>query len=228
MENPESITPAPLIYKPEESHEERNYELTLNNDSYLLTMQTKPDEQIKFKVRQINNISFNYYENTFEYEKIAKILLLAKNYYDNINKVFKFYDTAINKNKVSLSFGKEKKIMKLTLKKMMDFDEVECNLELLEKTITNEEMIKILFNEIKEMKINNNNNLMNKNKINVINNDENENSEIIKKLIKKNEELEKKINSIIDENIILKNDISELQNSLNELKQKNEDINFKI
>ena len=223
MDSPESITPAPIILKQEPDMEERNYELTLDNDTFLLTMIALPDEEINFKVRQVNNISFFFFENTFGYEKIAKILLLEKNYYDNINKVFKFYDTAVKKYKVTLSWGKEKKIMKLTLKKMMDFDEVECNLELFQKTITNEAMIKILFNEIKEMKLNNNNNLMNNNKINVINKDENENSEMIKKLIKKNEELEKKINSIIDENIILKNSISELQNSINELKQKNEE-----
>ena len=200
---------------------ERNYELTLNNDTYLLTMITISEDQINFKIRQTNNISFYFYENTYNYSEISKILLLEKNYYDCMNKVFKFYDTAINKNKVSLSHGKRGNSMTLTLKKQMDFDEVECNLDLFEKTITNEAMIKILFNEIKEMKLNNSK-INNKDNI-IINNEENENSKMIKKLIKKNEELEKKINSIIDENIILKNNISELENSINELKQKYEE-----
>ena len=210
---------------------ERNYELTLNNDTYLLTMITIPEDQINFKIRQTNNISFYFYENTYKYSEISKILLLEKNYYDCINKVFKLYDTAINKNKVSLSHGKKGNSMTLTLKKPMDFDEVECDLDLFEKTITNEAMIKILFNEIKEMKLNNNkinnkdNIMKNENNVNKnnINNEENENSKMIQKLIKKNEELEKKINSIIDENIILKNNISELENSINELKQKYEE-----
>ena len=231
MESQDTVKPAQISYK-EEEQLERNYELTLDNDTYLLTMTTMPEDKINYKIRQTNNICFYFYENTFKYAEIAKILLLEKNYYDCINKVFKFYDTAINKNKVSLSHGEKGNTLTLSLKKQMDFDEVECRLDLFEKTITNESMLRILFNEIREMKlnnskINNNNDLIKNensiNEINAINDKENEYSEMIKKLIKKNEELERKINSIIDENIILKNSISELQNAMNELKQKNEE-----
>ena len=235
MDYQETVTPAPLVDKPELQNFEQmqnNYQLGFNNDTYLLTIKTISFEKILFDLRQINNISFYYYEKIYEYEEITKILLLEKNYYDNINKIFKFIDTAIKRNFVSLTQDKLKKIMILSLKKVMDFDEVKCCLDLIEKKITNEEMITILFNEIKQMKLNK------KKEINIsnINNNDN-NNEIIQELIKKNEELEKKMNSIIDENIQLKNSISELKNIINEIKDKNikneikeeyieEDINF--
>ena len=231
MDYQETVTPAPLVDKPELENMQNNYQLDFNNDTYLLTIKTISSEKILFNLRQINNISFYYYEKIYEYEEITKILLLEKNYYDNINKIFKFLDTAIKRNIVSLTQDKLKKIMILSLKKVMDFDEVECCLNLIENKITNEEMITILFNEIKQMKLNKNE----INTSNIINNDNN--NEIIQQLIKKNEELEKKMNSIIDENIQLKNSITELKKILNEIKGKNikeekevyieENINFK-
>ena len=224
MDNQESITPAPAI-KPEEKNNnkqmENSYELSLNDDIYLLIMKIIPDNKIHFKIRQINNLSFFYYEREYKYEEITKIFFLENNYYDSINKIFKFYDIAITRKKVNLSLNKEKNTIVLSLKKPMDFDEVECCLNLEEKKLTNEEMLKILFNEIKEMKLNNNktnNDNDNNNNQNLNNNkDKNENNEKIQYLINKNEELEKKMNSIIDENIKLKNSISELQNTINEL-----------
>ena len=233
MEEPEAATPAPIINKPELKEEEeskqiKSYEITINDDTYLLMMEIISNEKINFKIRQTNNLSFYCYENKYKYEDITKILLLERNYYDSIIKIFNFCDKAINKKKVSLIIKKKnKKIIKLSLKKVMDFDEVECYLDLFEKKLTNEELIKILFNEIKEMKIKeggNDNKNINEN-INENNNSNINNNycDIIHKLVKKNEEMEKKINSIIEENIKLKNNISELQNSINELKSKNED-----
>ena len=230
MEYQETVTPAPTLEKPLEKNNEeleRHYEFSLNNDSYLVTMKVLSEERIFFQIRQINNISFYFYEKEFNYENIVKIFLLQKNYYDNINKIFQFFDKAVNKSKVSLSQNKEKKTLVLTLQKSLDFDEVECSFDLIEKKLTNEEMLKILFNEIREMKhsinktnngnINNNNN-DNNNK----NNEKNENNHLIKKLVKQNEELEKKMNKIIDENIKLKNSISELENRINNVKEKDE------
>lgn len=226
MDNPQSENAAPVYDKQEikvdQIQMKSNYELTSNNDTYLLTLEVTSDEKIHFKARQTNNISFYFYEATFEYEHIAKILLLEKNYYDSIQKIFKFYDKAMKRNKVSLLYNNQKRIITLSLKKQMDFDEVECCLDLNEMIIKNEDMIKFLFNEIKEMKMNQNkiNNNNNNNNINFNVND-NYNNELIKNLIKKNEELERKMDLIIEENIKLKNSINELQKSINELKQKN-------
>ena len=46
----------------------------------------------------------------------------------------------------------------LTLKK--NGDEIDSSFDLIEKQITNEEMPKILFNEIREMKLSNNNKII--------------------------------------------------------------------
>ena len=43
--------------------------------------------------------------------------------------------------------------MILYLKRVLDFDEIECNLCLEEQKITNEERLKILFDEIKDIKM---------------------------------------------------------------------------
>ena len=150
MDHPQSENPAPVYDKPEINDDQiqikSNYELMSNNDTYSLTLEVISDEKIHFKARQTNNISFYIYEAIFEYEHIAKILLLEKNYYDSIQKIFKFYDTAIKRNKVSLFYNNQKKIITLSLKKQMDFDEVECCLDLKETIIKNEDMIKFLFN----------------------------------------------------------------------------------
>lgn len=145
MDIQESVTPAPAI-KPDENKDqmENSYELSLDYDTYLLIMKTLPDNKIHFKIRQINNLSFFYYEREYKYEEITKIFFLEKNYYDSISKIFKFYDIAITRKKVSLSYNKEENIIILSLKKVMDFDEVECCLKLKEKKLTNEEMLKIL------------------------------------------------------------------------------------
>ena len=230
MEYQDTITPAPTIEKPLEIKNqefERNYEFSLSNDSYLVSMKALSEERIVFQIRQINNISFYYYEKEFTYEEISQIFLLQKNYYDSINKIFKFFDKAVNNSKVTLSQNKEKKTLVLTLKKIMDFDEIDCSFDLMEKKITNEEMLKILFNEIREMKlsnkkINNSNNINNDNIKNNDNYKNNENNELLKKLIKQNEQLEKKMNKIIDENIKLKNAISELEIRISNLKEKEE------
>ena len=175
---------------------ERHYEFSLSNDIYLVVIKALSEERIVFQIRQINNISFYYYEKEFTYEEISQIFLLQKNYYDSINKIFKFFDKAVNNSKVTLSQNKEKKTLVLTLKKIMDFDEIDCSFDLMEKKITNEEMLKILFNEIREMKLNNkkinNNNINNDNIKNNDNYKNNENNELLKKLIKQNEQLEKK------------------------------------
>ena len=218
MKEPELATPAP-IYDERHNNElkiEKSFELNYNNDTYLLLIEKISEKKIKIKISQINNISFYYYENIFSYEEITKILLLEKNYYDNIDKIFKFYENSIKRQKVSLIIDQEKKIIKLSIKKVMDFDEVNCYMDLYEKKLTNEEMIIILFNKIKEMELKGNDSKITERKSN------NNNNDLINNLIKKNEEMEKKLNLIIDENLKLKKSISNLENSLNELKSRHE------
>ena len=105
--------------------ENKKYELNLNKDSYLLKIELYSNQKISFKIRQTNNISFYYFYKEYGYEELIKGLLLPAQYYDNINKVFSFYDTAVLKNKVTLRQDKEKKNMILLLKITLFVDDIE-------------------------------------------------------------------------------------------------------
>ena len=190
--------------------ENKEYELNLDKDTYLLKMDLYSNQKISFTIRQTNNISFYYFYKEYSYEELIKNLFLPVQQYDNIKKVFSFYDTAIIKNKVTLIQEKEKKNMILLLKIALFFEDIEAKLFLNEIKLTNEEMLKILFDEIRQIKIKGlptNNKNEKKENIN-----DNNNNEIINTLIKKNEELEKKINTIQEEK---NREIKELKDSLN-------------
>jgi len=147
----------------------KNYELYLENDNYSITIEITSNQIISFKAFQINNISYFIYFKEYKYEELLKIFLLQKEYYDNISKIFKFLDNSLSRKKCSLNQGNDKKELKLIIKKTLDYEEIECSISLNKKKLTNEEMIKVLFNEIKEIKLkllknNNNNNINNKDK----------------------------------------------------------------
>ena len=123
-------------------------------------------------------------------------------------KVYKFYNLSLIKNKVELKKEENSKKMILYLKRTIDFDEIESVLTLEEEKITNEQMLRILFDEIKEIKIkgipNNTNN-----------------NEHLNDFITKNENniqnLEEKINNLIKEK-------NEMKNEIKILKEENENI----
>ena len=175
--------------------ETKEYELNFNKDTFLLTIELLSNEKISFKIRQINNISFIYFYKEYSFNDLNKYLLLPIQHYDDISKIFKFYDTAVLKNKVTLLQDKDKKSMVLLLKITLFFDDIESKLYLDEIQLTNEQMLKILFNEIREIKTkglpkgNNGNN-------NNTKEDENNKNNDINKLVKKNEEMELKINEL--------------------------------
>ena len=61
---------------------------------------------------------------------MIKAFLLIKDYYNNINKIFTFLDISLTKNKIRLLYDKDKTIIKLKLKKQLDYDEINCFLYL--------------------------------------------------------------------------------------------------
>ena len=197
----------------------KEYKLNLNDDTYLLKMEIISKQKIGFNIRQINNISYQYYYEEFDYETLIKKLTLPAQHYDNIDKIFKFYDTGINKKKIVLTYDKDKKEMVLVLKIIIMFDEIESKLCLKENLLTSEEMIKILFNEIRDIKAKN---LLQLNPVNVENNNkENINKdETINKLVAKNEELESKINELIKENKAMKENLDKCLKYIEEKKNK--------
>ena len=110
------------------------------------------DENIYFKLRKSNNLSLFHFMNKCDYNDITKRFLLQKEYYKDLSKVFQFFDLSLTKNKIKLEFNKVKNTMELKLNKVLDFDEVECKLELNQKKIEKDEMSIILINEINEIK----------------------------------------------------------------------------
>ena len=193
----------------------KEYELILDQDTYSLKIEVISKEKISYYLRQINNISFTYYYKEYNYETLVKELVLPAQHYDNIEKIFKFYDTAIEKKKVMLNYDKEKNEMILLLNITVFFDDIESKLYLEPNQITNEQMIKILFNEIRELKakkflIGNEANKPKEENNNIINND------AINKLEEKNKQLESKINELIKENKKIKEEFDKENKKIKE------------
>ena len=152
MEGTEGPIPVDINNKFSKLLENKEYEFKLDNDIYLLKMELYSNGLISLNIRQINNLFFYYYYKEYSYDNLINLLFLAKEQYDNILKIYKFCDKAIFKNRVKLIKTNEKQ-MTLLLKNIIEFEEIDCKLDLNEMEITNEEMIKILFNEIREIKI---------------------------------------------------------------------------
>lgn len=126
-------------------------------------------KKLFFKLNQINNISIY---KQYNYQESINQLLLPAQYFPNISKVFKFYDSAISKCKPSLFHDKDKNLMILSFKIPIGFEEIESKIILNEKKFANEEILEKY--KIKEK--------------------QNDDNEMISKLIKKIEELEEKVN----------------------------------
>ena len=237
MDNCETITPSPIFgesYDNMNLLESKTYKLLANdNNSYELKMSSYKTQILILKIRQLDKISILNYEKRFDYEEITKILLLEKNYYSDIQKIFTFCDKALNDKKVMIYPELENHQIKVILKKKMDYDEIERQFYLTEKKNSKDDMIQILTDEMNNLKLqksNSSNNISNNNIIN--NNKENDNTNIpikdlnekINKLIEKNELFEVQFNSIVDENAMLRNKIVEMEKTIKNLESKISDI----
>ena len=132
----------------------KEYNFQINKENYnKLTIDIYSNENIRFFIKQTDRIVIQYYEQEFTYDEITKELKLVKDHYNNINKVFNFYNTAIEKNKVTLVEQKESKQLILKMQRELDFDIIQTNIELKAKQINNDEMIKIFSDELNKLKI---------------------------------------------------------------------------
>ena len=216
MEQCEEITPAPILggsYENMYLLESKTYKLLANDNSpYELKMSSYNTQILILKMRQLDKISIINYEKRFDYEEITKILLLEKNYYTDIQKIFTFCDKALNDKKVTIYPELENHQIKVIFKKKMDYDEIERQFYLTEKKNSKDDMIQILTDEMNNLKLqkSNSSNIISNNNIN--NNKLNDNSNIlikdlnekINKLIENNELFEVRFNSITDENAELR------------------------
>ena len=183
--------------------ESKKYELKYKEDIYSLLIERYSDDNIFFKLRKSNNLSIYNYMNKYNYNDITRLFLLQKEYYENLSKVFQFFDLALINKKIKLEYNNDKNIMELILNKKLDFDEVECKLVLNKNKIENDEMFIMLINEINEMKNNKS--------------EKQDNNNIINELINKNKEYENKFKILEDKIKKLEEQIEKYKESSNNL-----------
>ena len=181
--------------------ENKEYDLKNNSNEYKLNIETFSNGTILFELRKIEDISY-YYTKTYTYEEIITILVLSKQINDNISKVLKFYDTALERKAVYIDDKKYKNQIALVLKRTIDFEEIETYLILEQCQIPTNEIFEKLYHEIKLMKKNYNYNILSNNNdknidqniiMQILNENNQENKDEIKKL---NENIQKMIQNI--------------------------------
>lgn len=236
---PPNITPEPHL---NEKPETKSYKLNLNNDTFLLDIETNSKGNINFKVIQINIITKHYFSKLYTFEEILKKLYLVKEHYDSLSKIFNFIDKSISLKKMILNEEQNKNII-LSLKKSIDFEEeVECKIELDKIKMKNEEIIDILIEQINKIKSKDNGGNNNQDINNIINQMKEENeknkkereemknriNKIIEEKNKEKEEMEKKINFLIGENKTMKDNLEKYKNYFKEKIKEQQSGNINI
>ena len=213
MDNPEKLPTNTNPPMPEKTiNNSKKYELKLEDIIYSLEVQLYLEDKLSFKLTKSDNLSLCYYYKEFNYNDILTLLPLNKEQYDDLSRIFSFFDKVITNKELNLVFNQNDKEMILKLKSILDSKEFESEIKLDEIKLSSEEMFKILLDreKIKDEIINN---LTKKNK---------ENEEKIKQLETQIEEYKTKLNektNPVKNNIPLNN-----QEKPKEIK-KNDNIN---
>ena len=192
----------------------KEYEFQIKIDKYILKIDTYSNQTMYFYIKQTNNITIYYYERKFTYDKITKELKLLKDYYNDITKIFEFYDTAITMKKVTLKEDKENKQMVLQLEKQLDFFTIQCDIGLMQRQINSEEIFMIITQQINEMINQNNKQIKDQNS-----------KEKLRYLDGKIKQIEKERNIEIVEYRQMK---EQYQNEINQIKEELKDLKEEI
>ena len=222
-ENENKITPIP-VEEPEKVSviETKKYILNLDKDTYSLIIETFSNGDINFNVRQNNNISLSYYTKTYKFDEILQKLYLFKQHHDNITKILKYIDTSISQKKLFLI--KDNNKLKLSLKKSLDYEEINCILELDEKKNNNDDLLKIITAEITELKSKEKDNNNYQNIMNMIK----ELKDSFEKKENEIEDIKKKYEDVKKENEDIKKELKKLTEEKNKEKEEKEEMNTKI
>ena len=203
--------------------EKKDYKLSLDNDTFQLSIETFLNGNINFKITQLNQISESFFNKKYSFDEILQKLYSPKNFYENISNVLKFINMSISEKKVILIKDKEQKIQ-LCIKKMIDYKEVDCIIELDEIKLNNDEILQLLLNELKEIKSHG----VGKENDQGVKNSIAELKKELEQTRKEKEDMEKKINLLTEENNKMKDNFEKYKNyieeKLNDLK--NRDMSF--
>ena len=186
MDLPSEETP---IYEENIKIESKKYELKSNNNIYLLTINLY-SKTIEILVTQINNLALKNFSEEFDYEILIKELFSIKDEYDNLSKIYNFFNNSVEDNKINFIENKLKKEIILSFKKSKENKEIECRLKLKENQLNKNDIIYSLLNELIEMKSK------------------------IKDIIKDNDELKNNIKLLIDENKNIKKQNEGMENNI--------------
>ena len=146
--------------------ETTQYEFEIENEKLILFIEVNSDNKIHFKLINSNDLSLYYYMNEYNYDDIIKILNLDKEHYKDLQKIFIFINKALSNKKANLY--KDKDLFVFKIKRVIDFDEFEIDLELHKNKSSKDEMFNLLMEEITNLKNRDNEN--NNEKINDLTN----------------------------------------------------------
>jgi len=226
----------------------KEYEFNLNKDSYKLTIEIFSEPSILFTLKQTNLISDIYYQKKYKYQEILNIMKISSELYDNIKKISDFWDMAITKKIVNLHDDRSNKRMLLKFTTEIYFQRIETIIELIEHQEKPNELMKIILNEINNLKNNPQMNNQNNQKINAefepqgIINLEEEKKKLIdnkqmekKEAISEKEEFNKKIQDMNNQMLLQNqenNNLKKLVENINKevlnLNKENKAINEKL
>jgi len=191
---------------------------------------------IYFKLKKLNESIDYIYKNKFKITSFINILELNPNKYSNYELILKIFDKLYNKNIIIIDEIDEDNI-NMKIKYSILYDDIEKEIKLYKEYMNINDKINIMYNQLKLININNNNELKKENEemrkeINQLklklNKKENNNINLNENMI--NEIIDKKIDKIINNYNIKDKDkkIIELNNKIinqeNEIKNKNKEI----
>ena len=120
--------------------ETKTYEISVD-----ITLNLYKNNIIQFKLLQKDTIASSFFTEEFNLETINKLSFC---FCQTLNEIFLFYDKILQKKKLKVIFLKEKNLMILNFKNIINLDEeVEANIELKEIKLNKEEIFNLLVNE---------------------------------------------------------------------------------
>ena len=145
--------------KKEKLNETRTYDISSDEGDYSLKVEVD-HKYLRFIAHEINDTYKNIFKNKYELHQLIKKLNLVNSKYTSFSKLFKFMDTAYEKDKISIE-QKTDNDLYINFEVPVDFEEERYSLHLKKKKLDDSEMLPILMEQINRL---NNNNTIVRNK----------------------------------------------------------------
>ena len=176
--------------------------LKLQEDEYQLEMSLYDDNCIEFKVALNSPMSTCHYLEKYDLETIKEISFLYHKKYNNIEAIYQYYkEKILARKEMNLVLSQDKNVMSLMYKKIVDEETIDVELKLKKKILKKDDIVQALMKEVEQLK------------------------KTVIEQEKKNEELKKCIDLLMEENKKIKEKKKE-EKRKNEV-EKNEE-NWKI